>query len=253
MTPLDVTVSFPLAFVAGAASFLSPCVLPVAPGYVTFVGGLTLEDLREADAGEARTGAVVNALAFAVGFGLVFMSLGIAGTAAGASLVRAFPFLTRLGGALVLLFGLHLMGALRLLPGLRSLYRRSGARGPILRASTAGATAVGMAFGAGWTPCIGPVLASILLFAGLRETMVEGFLLLATYGLGLALPFVTAAVGCSWILAGVEGLRRHAHWTRGAVGAFLLLLGLMMVSGRFTMLNAWLAGMGQLFEITPGA
>ena len=117
MPAFEVGISFPLAFLAGLVSFLSPCVLPVVPGYLTFVSGMTLEELRDGDVGRARGRAVLHACLFALGFGLVFMSLGLAATALGQSLARWLPTITRLGGVLVVFFGLHMLGLLRL-PGL---------------------------------------------------------------------------------------------------------------------------------------
>jgi cytochrome c-type biogenesis protein len=249
MLQLEVTVSFPLAFLAGLLSFLSPCVLPVVPGYVTFVSGATLEELREGGVGVARRRAAVHALAFGCGFGIVFITLGIAATAAGQALARSLPVVTRVGGVLVMLFGLHLLGLLRGLPGSGALYRERRVHLSTKPAGVAGSLAVGIAFGAGWSPCIGPVLASILLYAGLETTMAEGVLLLATYGLGLAVPFVGAALALNWFLAGMERVRRHLGLVERVAGVLLVLLGLMMTTGHFTALNAWLAGMGQLINL----
>lgn len=251
MLQLDVSVSFPLAFLAGLLSFLSPCVLPVVPAYVTFVSGVTLEDLRDGGVPGARRRAVIHSLAFGVGFGLVFMTLGAAATAAGQAFARSLPLVTRLGGVVVILFALHLMGLLRRVPGLGMLSRERRLHPTTRPAGLLGTLAVGVAFGAGWSPCIGPVLASILLYAGLESTMLEGILLLATYGVGLAVPFVGAAVAFNWFLAGTERIRRHLGRVEKLAGGLLLVLGLMMVTGHFAELNAWLAGMGQLIDLRP--
>lgn len=112
-----------------------------------------------------------------------------------------------------------------------------------------GSVLVGIAFGAGWSPCIGPILATILLYAGLEATVVEGSLLLGVYGLGLALPFVGAAVAVNWFLAGLKGVRRHLGLVERGAGGLLLAVGILMVTGHFTELNAWLAGMGQLITL----
>lgn len=251
MPQLDVTVSVPLAFLAGVLSFLSPCILPVVPGYVTFVSGLTLDELREGGVGGARRRAVLHSLAFGVGFGLVFMTLGAAATAAGQAFARSLPLITRLGGVVVLLFALHLLGLLRRVPGLGFLSRERRLHPGTRPAGLLGSLAVGVAFGAGWSPCIGPVLASILLYAGLQGTMGQGILLLGTYGLGLAVPFVGAAVAFNWFLAGMERLRAHLGLAERLAGVLLLIMGVAMVTGRFTELNAWLAGMGQLVDLRP--
>jgi cytochrome c-type biogenesis protein len=248
---LDVTVSFPLAFLAGLLSFLSPCVLPVVPGYVAFVSGLTLDELGRTDVGEARRRAVIHSMAFGLGFGLVFITLGAAATAMAGPVARSLPVATRIGGVVVVLFALHLLGLLRRLPGAGVLYRERRIHPSRKPAGVLGSIAVGLAFGAGWTPCIGPVLASILVYAGLEATMTEGMLLLGTYGLGLGIPFVAVAAGFNWFLAGTERVRRHAWLAERLAGGLLLVLGGMMATGRFTDLNAWLAGLGQLVELSP--
>jgi cytochrome c-type biogenesis protein len=248
---LDVTVSFPLAFVAGLLSFLSPCVLPVVPGYVAFVSGVTLDELGTRDVRQARRTAVIHSLAFSLGFGLVFVTLGAAATEMAGPIARSLPVVTRVGGVVVVLFALHLLGLLRRVPGVGVLYRERRIHPSRKPAGVLGSVAVGVAFGAGWTPCIGPVLASILVYVGLESTMTEGMLLLGTYGLGLGVPFVATAAGFNWFLAGTERVRRHAWLAERLAGGLLLVLGAMMVTGRFTVLNAWLAGLGQLVELTP--
>jgi len=239
---LDVTVSYPLAFLAGLVSFLSPCVLPVVPSYVAFVSGMTLEELRDGSARSARRKAALHATLFGVGFGLVFMTLGATASVAGQAFARSLPWLTRAGGVVVGAFGLYLLGVLRL-PALSRDVRVHLTSKP---AGLLGSLLVGVAFGAGWTPCIGPVLASILLYAGLEHTVLEGMLLLATYGMGLAVPFLGAAVAFNWFLVGMDRIRRWLPWVERTAGALLLLIGVMMVTGHFTALNAFLAGLGQL-------
>lgn len=252
MLQLDVSVSYPLAFLAGLLSFLSPCVLPVVPSYVTFVSGVTVGELREGNVWRARRKAALHAVFFGVGFGLVFMTLGAAATAAGRSLTQALPWITRAGGVVVILFALWLLGPLRRAPGFDVLGREKRIHPATKPAGLFGSLLVGVAFGAGWTPCIGPVLASILLYAGLEHTMVEGTLLLATYGFGLAVPFVGAAVAFNWFIASMAHLQTWLPWLERLAGTLLLVIGLLMVSGHFIALNAYLADLGQLFYLdTP--
>lgn len=241
----EISVSYPLAFAAGVVSFLSPCVLPVVPGYLTFVSGMTIDELKGGDTRTARRRAVLHAVLFGIGFGVVFMTLGAAATAAGQALTRWLPTITRVGGLVVVLFGLYLLGALRL-PFLARERRVHLASKP---SGWLGSFAVGVAFGAGWTPCIGPVLATILLYAGLDSTVLEGTLLLGAYGLGLAVPFVGAAVGFNWFLAGSKGIQRWLPWVERGAGVVLLALGLLMVSGHFITLTAFLADLGQAFTL----
>jgi cytochrome c-type biogenesis protein len=242
---MDVTVSFPLAFAAGLVSFLSPCVLPVVPGYLTFVSGMTLEELERGDRPRARRRALLHAVFFGAGFGLVFMTLGVAASAAGQALARWLPLVTRIGGLVVIAFGLHLLGVLRPWWLLRERRVHLASK----PAGLLGSLAVGIAFGAGWTPCIGPVLASILFFAGLEQTMVRGGLLLATYGLGLAVPFLGAAMAFNWFLAGSRRIQRWLPWVERGAGLVLVALGLLMATGQFAALSAFLADMGQLITL----
>lgn len=239
------TISFGVAFLAGLLSFLSPCVLPLVPSYVTFVTGLTLDELTVTGRAAARRRAALHATLFVLGFSLVFIALGATATALGATLRRSLPLMQQVGGVVVVLFGLWMLGVLRL-PALMRERRLHLATKP---AGMAGSLLVGIAFGAGWTPCVGPVLASILLYAGLSTTMGHGMLLLATYALGLGIPFWLAAVGFNWYLAGA---RRVARWLRPleiAAGVLLVAVGVLLFTGHFAVMSGTLAGFGQLFTL----
>jgi cytochrome c-type biogenesis protein len=242
---VDVQVSLPFAFLAGVVSFLSPCVLPVVPSYVAFVSGLTLDELTDESVPEARRAAVAHSALFALGFSAVFMTMGTAATALGVTIAGALPWLNRIGGALIALFGLYLLGALR--AGALDRERRVAfARKP---SGALGSLAVGVAFGAGWTPCIGPVLGTVLLYAGLETTRVQGTLLLGTYALGLGVPFVAAAAGLGTFLAASARLRRWLVPAQRLAGTVLVVIGFMMVTGHFARVSAFLAGLGQLINL----
>ncbi|HVB30617.1 MAG TPA: cytochrome c biogenesis protein CcdA [Gemmatimonadaceae bacterium] len=234
------TVSLGLAFVAGLASFLSPCVLPLVPSYVTFVTGMTLEDLTTQGRTSARRHAAVHAALFVLGFTLVFVTLGATATALGATLRRSLPLIQQVGGIVIVLFGLYMLGVLRL-PGLMRERRVQLASKP---AGRFGSVLVGMAFGAGWTPCVGPVLASILLYAGMKTTMAKGMLLLGVYGLGLGVPFFVAAVALNWYLAGAQRMRRWLRPIEMVSGALLVVVGVLLFTGRFTLLSNFFASFG---------
>lgn len=242
----DVTsVSFAMAFLAGLVSFLSPCVLPLAPSYVTFVTGMSLDELSGGNRRGARRQAALHAALFILGFTLVFMALGATATFFGAALRRLLPALQQVGGVVIVLFGLYLVGVLR--PGFLMRERRVHlARRPTGRA---GSVLVGMAFGAGWTPCVGPVLASILLYAGMQGTMGEGLLLLLVYALGLGIPFFVAAVAVNSFLAGVRLLRGRLAVIEKVAGALLIVVGVLLASGHFTIMSSYLAGFGQLLSL----
>ncbi len=241
----EISISLGVAFIGGLLSFLSPCVLPIVPSYVTFITGMTLDELTAGDASSARAKAALHALLFVLGFTLVFVALGATATAFGVLLQRVLPLLQRIGGVVITLFGLYLMGALRL-PWLMAERRVHLASKP---AGLAGSVLVGIAFGAGWTPCVGPVLASILLYAGATTTMARGMLLLAAYALGLGIPFFIAAVGLNWYLAGARRLTRWLRPVELVAGSLLVAIGVLLFTGRFTALSAWLAGFGQLFTV----
>jgi cytochrome c-type biogenesis protein len=242
---LEVTVSFPLAFAAGLVSFLSPCVLPVVPSYVAFVSGLTLEELKEGSSRSARWTAVLHSALFVAGFTAVFMTLGLAATAAGQAFSKLLPWLSRAGGVVLIIFGLYLAGIIRL-PGVARERRLHLASRP---SGWSGSFLIGIAFGAGWTPCIGPVLASILLYAGMEATRGEGTALLAAYALGLGIPFVAASAMFNGFLAGLRHVRRWMVPLSRVAGGVLALVGLLMLTGSYTALSGMLAGMGQLVNL----
>lgn len=248
---MSVDVSFALAFAAGVVSFLSPCILPVVPSYLAFMTGLTLDELGgpserpPEEARAVRRRALAGSVLFMVGFGAVFMSLGWAATSFGRGLTQALPWLSRLGGAALIVFGLHLTGLVRI-PGLG---RERGVHLERRPAGPAAALLVGIAFGAGWTPCIGPILASILLYAGLEATRLQGTLLLGTYAVGLGIPFIVASVAFNWFLAGADRVRTWIVPLQRAAGAVLVLVGVMMLTGTLARLTTWLAGMGQLITL----
>lgn len=238
-------ISFGLAFLAGVVSFLSPCVLPIVPGMVTFVSGRTLDELTTGDRRPARAHAAAHTAFFVLGFGLVFVALGATATALGSALRNALPLLQQIGGAVIVALGLNMAGVLRL----PSLMRERRGHFSAKPAGFAGSALVGAAFGAGWTPCVGPVLASILLYAGMETTMARGMMLLAIYALGLGIPFFVAAVGLNWYL---PGMRRASRWLlplKIAAGTVLVLVGVLLLTGQFNALSGFLAGFGQLISL----
>ncbi len=241
----DVSVSLGVAFLAGVVSFLSPCVLPIVPSYVTFITGMTLDELTARGTAAARARAVMHAALFVLGFMLVFVTLGATATVFGAVLQRSLPLLQQIGGVTIAVFGLYLIGVLRI-PALMRDRRVHLASRP---AGLAGSVLVGVAFGAGWTPCVGPVLASILLYAGTTATMGRGMLLLGAYGIGLGIPFFVSAVGLNWYIAGARRLTRWLRPVEIVAGALLVAMGVLLFTGRFTALSAFLAGFGQLFTV----
>jgi cytochrome c-type biogenesis protein len=234
---LRVTPSFAIAFVAGLLSFLSPCVLPLIPSYVGFLTGLTLEEL------EVRRGtALAHAAWFVAGFSLVFIALGATASALGAWLLHSQVWIGRVGGVVVILFGLYLLGVLRPAWLLRER-RVQLAHKPW---GYAGSAVVGISFGAAWTPCIGPILGAILTMAATQESAGRGAALLSAYALGLAVPFLVAAVALDRFLVWFQRFRPYLAWVERVAGLLLIILGLLLVTDRFTLLASWLQG------LTPG-
>lgn len=222
-----------MAFAAGVLSFLSPCVLPIVPGYLGFITGMSLDELS----GDVpRSAVLVPALFFVLGFSIIFMLLGASATLIGAVLKVYQEWIARIGGLLIIIFGLHLLGVFRV-TGLLRERRFHLTRSP---AGYAGATVTGMAFAAGWTPCIGPVLAMLLTYASARATLGGGMALLGFYALGLALPFLIAAAATGYFLRASKGLRRAIPIIEKISGGVLVLVGLLLVSGSLTVLSAWL-------------
>ena len=227
------SIGITIAFSAGVLSFLSPCVLPLVPSYLSFVTGMSLEDLQE---GFDRRRVMVHSLLFVSGFTLIFVLLGAGATFIGSFLLYNSDWIARIGGVIIIAFGLHLMGVFRLLP-LLSEKRVHLANKPT---GYLGTLVVGVAFGAGWTPCIGPVLGAILTMAGVQEHVGTGMWLLFVYSMGLAIPLLLAALAMERFLTAFSRFRRFLPAVQKIAGALLIVLGLLLVTGSFTVLAAWL-------------
>ena len=219
------------AFLAGLVSFLSPCVLPLVPGYVSLISGVGVEELKGQEVSLLRK-VMLNSIAFIIGFSIVFITLGAISTEVGQVAARYKSLLAQVAGVVIILFGLHLTGILRI----KAFYadkRLHNVKG----GSTAwGAFVIGFAFAFGWTPCVGPILAVILGFAAAQDSITKGILLLTIYSLGLAVPFLLTSLGIERFLNFYGRFRRHMHAIEIASGGLLIALGLLLVFGRFTML-----------------
>jgi cytochrome c-type biogenesis protein len=223
-----------VAFMAGLLSFLSPCVLPLVPSYIGFLTGMTLDETSD-----RRRAAFIHALLFVAGFSLIFMLLGASATALGRALNYYQIWLQRIGGALIILFGLLCLGVFP--AGLLTRERRLHLeRKPV---GYLGSVLVGMAFAAGWTPCIGPVLGGILGLAATSSDVSRGMLLLGVYSAGLAVPFLIAAVALESFLDWFQRFRRFLPWIMRISGLMLIVVGLLLVTGEFTRLAGWLQGL----------
>lgn len=212
------------AFVAGIISFTSPCCLPLLPGYVSFISGLPVSEL-----GPTRTRAVTlrAAMLFVAGFTLVFTTLGLVAGLFGSLLARDLPVIIRIAGVGIIIFGLAMAGVLRI----PLLYRERRFALHRLSSGPRAAFGVGMAFAAGWTPCIGPVLATILATAAATGTAWWGALLLVLYSLGLGVPFVGLALGLNRARGSLGWLRRHGRAVEVVGGLLLVGVGVLFISG----------------------
>jgi cytochrome c-type biogenesis protein len=220
-----------VAFAAGLLSFLSPCVLPLVPSYIGYLTGMSLPEVTA-----RRRTALLHALLFVLGFSFVFVLLGASATAIGRALNYYQLWLQRIGGVLIILFGLVCLGVVR--AGFLTQERRVKVeRKPV---GYLGSALVGMAFGAGWTPCIGPVLGAILGLAATSQDLGRGMLLLGTYSAGLAVPFLVAAVALDAFLDWFQRFRRYLPWVMRVSGVLLILVGALMATGEFTRLAGWL-------------
>jgi cytochrome c-type biogenesis protein len=220
------------AFLAGLVSFLSPCVLPLVPGYVSLISGVGVEELKVQETGIFRK-LMLNSVAFIAGFSIVFITLGAISTEVGQLAARYKSTLAEVAGVVIIVFGLHLTGILRI----NALYADKRLHSVKGGSTPWGAFLIGFAFAFGWTPCVGPILAVILGFAAAQNSVSKGILLLTLYSLGLAVPFLLTAFGIERFLKFYGGFRRHMHALEVASGGLLIALGVLLVFGKFTLLS----------------
>jgi cytochrome c-type biogenesis protein len=229
--------SFLAVFGAGVLSFLSPCVLPLVPPYLTYMSGSSFDQLRAdgATAGLVWQKSVFTSLFFILGFSLVFITFGATATAFGQSFRAALPIITPIAGIFIIAMGLHFLGVYRI--GL--LDRQLRHQGPGVASGPVGGFLLGLAFAVGWTPCIGPVLAAILSVAATQETAYEGAALLGVYSLGLGVPFLLAGIAIGPFLTFFSSFRKHLGTIEKVMGALLVLTGLLFLTGQFTRIAYW--------------
>jgi cytochrome c-type biogenesis protein len=221
------------AFIAGLISFLSPCVLPLVPGYVSIISGASIEQLQAKDQKLMKT-VMLHSVMFILGFTIVFVTLGATASSLG-QLANAYKKYLAWGGAIItIIFGIHLTGLIKIkaLYADKRLHSIQGGKSPI------GAFLIGFAFAFGWTPCIGPILSPILIMAGDSDTLGKGILLLWIYSLGLAIPFLLTSVLTERFMVFYGGFRRYLHLVEVFGGVFLIAIGGLILSGHFTWLSS---------------
>lgn len=223
-----------IAFLAGLVSFVSPCVLPLVPAYLSLLTGESVEDLQSERTAATRIQTLAHAVAFVVGFSLIFIALGLSASAIGGVLAANRVLIAQIGGVIVVILGLHMMGMLRI-PWLMMDARVHLTRD---RASFWTSGLVGMAFAAGWSPCIGPILAGILAIAS-QQHSAQAALLLAFYCLGLAVPFLVTAAAVGAVLPLLRRIRPALRAIEFGAGAFLIVVGLVLVNDAFLNVAGW--------------
>jgi len=224
-----------VAFSAGVFSFLSPCVLPLFPSYLSFITGMSVDRLaRDVDAG-ARTRVLLHSLAFIVGFSVVFVSLGASFSAAGQFLLDYRDWIRIAGGVLIIVFGLYIAGVLRIgfVGRTQQLQLRSKPAGLV------GSFLVGLTFAIGWTPCVGPILGSILTLASNDRTVRQGIVLLLFYSAGLGLPFLLSSIALGGFLRFFKRYRPFIPTVERAAGVLLIVVGVLVATNYYTVLNSW--------------
>jgi cytochrome c-type biogenesis protein len=240
-------VSLLAAFVAGLISFISPCVLPLVPAYLSFISGVSIEDMKgEGERVKVLGRVSINSIFFILGFSVVFVALGASASFIGRFLLAQLALLSKIAGVIIIIFGLHMAGVFRI----RALYSerrfqgQTSARGPI------GAFLIGLAFAFGWTPCIGPILAGILAIASTKETVGQGVVLLGAYSLGLGLPFFLAGLGINTFLSLFDRIKRRFRFIEVVSGLFLVIVGVLIFFNFFAVfsqyLMRWLPWLGNL-------
>jgi cytochrome c-type biogenesis protein len=242
MTGLEV--SYAGAFLAGLLSFLSPCVLPLVPPYLCFLGGVTFEELQQEDAAPAgqRKRIMLAALAFVLGFATIFVGLGATASVVGQFLAEYLPLLAKIAGGVIIILGLHFLGVIRI----PLLYREARAHVEAKPAGFIGAYIIGLAFAFGWTPCVGPVLAAILFKAGSTGDISQGIGLLAVYAAGIGLPFLAAAAAVGPFMRLLKRFRPWLGRVERIMGLLLIGTGLLFLTGSMADIAQW------ILETFPG-
>jgi cytochrome c-type biogenesis protein len=226
------------AFIAGFLSFISPCVLPLIPGYVSFVSGVSLEEMRGGGGAlsSSRRQVVITSLFFVLGFSLVFIALGATASAVGKFLLTNQTLFAGIAGTLLIVLGLHTMGIFRI-KWLETDTRVQTQKKP---AGPLGAILVGVAFAFGWTPCIGPILGGMMTLAASKQTVWEGVRLLAVYSLGLGIPFLLTSIAINQFFVASARIRKYYHAIEVVSGLLLISIGLLIVTGRLSVIVQFL-------------
>jgi cytochrome c-type biogenesis protein len=232
---MEQELSLLIVFTAGLLSFLSPCVLPLIPGYIAFVSGLSIDDMTESGWTDKKmASAMLNSVMFVLGFSVVFVILGASATWLGGVFIQRLPLLISIAGVVVIIFGLQQIGLFKF----GFLLATKQIDLPAEKLGLFKAPLLGAAFGFGWTPCIGPILAAILTYAATMDTVGKGVMLLIVYSAGLGIPFLLTTVAMKGFFRLFSKIKRHMNLIQKISGAILVLLGILMITGKLTLITA---------------
>jgi cytochrome c-type biogenesis protein len=232
----SIALSILTSFIAGIISFLSPCVLPLVPGYMSMISGMSLDQLKVGGQDASlRRSVIYSSIMFIVGFSITFVSLGATATWLGQALLTRMPILLRIAGIIIIIFGLHLLGVFKINALLQDkrFHNVQTGRGGI------GALVLGLAFAFGWTPCIGPILGTILGIASQQDQVLKGVLLLAVYSLGLGVPFLLTSFGLNSFLSFYSRFKKHFRALEVVSGVLVLGIGILIVTNKLSVLNQY--------------
>lgn len=227
-------VSMYMAFAAGLISFLSPCVLPIVPGYLSFISGSSIDELRDND--REKSILLLNSIFFIAGFSMVFIALGASATWLGTFILSKLSILTKIAGVIIIFFGIFKMGLIRLL----FFYREARFQFKNKKFGFAGASLIGAAFALGWTPCIGPILGGILVYAGTLESVNQGIILLFIYSMGMGIPFLLAAFALNKFFKFFDRIKKHLRTIEIITGIIMVILGLMIFTNKLVLIPGYL-------------
>jgi len=230
----DANVSFLWAFAAGFVSFLGPCVLPLIPGFLSFISGLSAEELETGDT-DVRLRILVASILFVLGFSTIFVLMGASASFIGGRLLQYRDILNKVSAVMIIFFGLSLMGLFDL-----SMLQTRALHAKMKNTGLLSVFLLGMAFAVGWTPCVGPILTSILTYAGTTGTVTTGMGLLATYSLGLGVPFILSGLLFNHFLTAFGWLRKRYQTIAVAGGLLLVAMGVLILTGNILYINIWL-------------
>ena len=219
--------SFGATFLAGILTFLSPCVLPFIPAYISYITGASFDELKEGEKEGIRKKTLVHSLLFVLGFSIVFITLGASATYIGKFLISYQKIITKIGGGLIIIFGLYLMGVFKL----NFLNRERRLAFKLKKGTKIASILFGITFAFAWTPCVGPILGSVLVLAGTKDTLIQGVILLGVYSLGIAIPFILSAVLINSFLLYFSRVRKYLFVVKFICGALLMVVGFLLIKG----------------------